>query len=216
MLYIDIHTHHYKPQPDTISVESIYDRFTEAPADRPISAGLHPWYLHEAENQIKQLSIVAQQPNTIAIGECGLDKLTKTDWQLQLKYFELQLQLAENLQKPVVIHCVKAFTETLALLKGITIPVIFHGINNKLSIIAPLINNGYFLSFGKSLLSPAGSTRESLNAVPPDQLFLETDDTNVSIKDIYKSAAEIRNITENEIALQLQKNFHSVFNYAEP
>ena len=214
MLYIDIHTHHYKSRSDTISVESKYNRFTEAPVDRPISVGLHPWYLHDAENQIKQLNIVAQQPNSIAIGECGLDKLITTDWQVQLKYFELQLQLAEDLQKPVVIHCVKAFAEILSMLKAITVPVIFHGINNKLSVITPIIKSGHFLSFGKSLINPLEYIQYTLNTVPLSQIFLETDDTNVSIKDIYKSAAEIRNITENEIALQLQKNFHSVFNYA--
>ncbi len=45
-----------------------------------------------------------------------------------------KLQLASDLQKPVIIHCVKAFPETLSILKGIKVPVIFHGIHNKLSL----------------------------------------------------------------------------------
>jgi len=83
------------------------------------------------------------------------------------------------------------------------------------SLVQPAIAQGYYLSFGKALLNPGASIMHTLKAVPADQLFLETDDTGVSIREIYKSAAEIRNITENEIALQLQKNYDSVFNYAE-
>ncbi|MCC6286390.1 MAG: TatD family hydrolase [Chitinophagaceae bacterium] len=214
MTYIDVHTHFYKPSPVILSIENIHHHFQDVSTDHAISVGLHPWYLNNAENEMNALTALAQQPNIAAIGECGLDKLVKTDWNTQVKFFEQQLQLATYLNKPVIIHCVKAFSEVLFILKGITVPVIFHGINNKLSIVQPVIEQGYYLSFGKSLLYPGAAIIQTLNAVPASQLFLETDDTGISIKEIYKSAAEIRNITENEIALQLQKNFDSVFNYA--
>ncbi|MFT3949564.1 MAG: TatD family hydrolase [Agriterribacter sp.] len=214
MTYIDVHTHFYKPGSGVISIANICDHFKDVPTDHPVSIGLHPWYLDNADNEITQLIALAQQPNVMAIGECGLDKLVKTEWNMQVKFFEQQLALATHLNKPVIIHCVKAFSEILFILKGITVPVIFHGISNKLSIVQPAIEQGCYLSFGKSLLHPGASIMQTLNAVPANQLFLETDDTGISIKEIYKSAAEIRNITENEIALQLQKNYDSVFNYA--
>ncbi|MGN6494084.1 MAG: TatD family hydrolase [Agriterribacter sp.] len=214
VLYIDIHTHFYKPDAEVSAIENISGNFPEIPNDRTVSAGLHPWWLNDAENKMAQLRSIGNRKNLAAIGECGLDKLTKTEWNIQLQFFEVQLQLAADLHKPVIIHCVKAFTETLAMLKGIKVPVIFHGINNKLPIIQPVIERNYYLSFGKSLLVPGDTIRNSLNAVPVSQLFLETDDSKAHIKDIYKSAAEIRNISENEIALQLQKNYHTVFNDA--
>ncbi|MFT3749234.1 MAG: TatD family hydrolase [Agriterribacter sp.] len=214
MVYIDVHTHFYKPGADIKSIENICNNFTNIPADHTVSVGLHPWYLNNADAEINLLIALAQQSNVAAIGECGLDKLVKTEWNKQVKFFEQQLQLAADLNKPVIIHCVKAFAETLFLLKGIKVPVIFHGINNKLSVVQQVIKQGYYLSFGKSMLHPGESIMHTLKAVPAEQLFLETDDTGVSIKEIYKYAAEIRNITENEIALQLQKNYDSVFNYA--
>lgn len=214
MTYIDIHTHNYTPSADVISIENIYRNFSAIPENRPVSIGLHPWYLQDADDQLNQLKDIAQYKNIIAIGECGLDKLAVAAWTLQVRMFEAQLQLATDLNKTVIIHSVKSITEILQILKGIPVPVIFHGINNKLSIISPAIDSGYFLSFGKSLVHPAAYIRHTFNAVPLNQLFLETDDSGAAIKDIYKSAAEIRNIPENEIALQLQKNYYSAFNYA--
>ena len=215
MAYIDIHTHFYTlGNDDVISIENIYDHFETIPKNHLISTGLHPWYLQDAATQFSLLNNVAGESNVIAIGECGLDKLTTTPWNVQVKCFELQVQLAEQLHKPIIIHCVKAFAEVLPIVKGIKVPVIFHGINNKISIIEPVIKRGYYLSFGKSLLNPSDLIQQTLLHVPLTQLFLETDDSNASIKDIYKSAAEIRNISENEIALQLQKNYNAVFSYA--
>ena len=213
MLYIDIHKHSYQPQEQVICIENILTNFLACPADRPVSAGLHPWYLENAEEELVQLKNICRQQNVVAIGECGLDRLSITDWDRQVKYFEAQLNLATSLNKPVILHCVRAFAETMAMLKGMTVPVIFHGVNKKLSAVEPLITSGYFLSFGKAILHPSETIINTLKAVPLAQLFLETDDAEISIQEIYKTAAEIRNVSENEIALQLQKNYHSVFNY---
>ena len=213
MLYIDIHKHSYKPQEEVICIENILSNFLACPVDRPVSAGLHPWYLENAEEELVQLESISKQQNVVAIGECGLDRLTKTDWARQVSYFEAQLELATALNKPVILHCVRAFADTVSILKGITVPVIFHGVNKKLSAVEPLIESGYFLSFGNAILHASETIIHTLQAVPSEQLFLETDDAGTSIQEIYKTAAGIRNVSENEIALQLQKNYHSVFNY---
>lgn len=213
MTYIDIHTHSYEPHENVICIENIFTNFLAIPSDRPISAGLHPWYLQNAEEELSHLKEICHRQNVIAIGECGLDRLAKTDWNKQVNYFETQLDLALSLKKPVILHCVRAFEETISMLKGITVPVIFHGVNKKLSAIEPLIESGYYLSFGKSILDPSETIIHTLRAIPSAQLFLETDDAETRIQDIYKTAADIRNVSENEIVLQLQKNFDSVFNY---
>ena len=213
MIYIDVHTHDYKEQDAVITIENILDDFKKVPANRPVSAGLHPWYLKNAEEEFKQLKEISTQKNVLAIGECGLDRLSETNWEKQVLYFEKQLDLAASLNKPVVIHCVRAFSETLAMLKGLTVPVIFHGVNKKLVAVEPVIESGYFLSFGKAIQNLGETIIHTLQAVPLTQLFLETDDAEFSIQEIYKTAAQIRNVSENEIALQLQKNYHSVFNH---
>ncbi|MCF3110411.1 TatD family hydrolase [Niabella sp. CC-SYL272] len=214
MVYTDVHTHSGESCAQVIRIKNMHEHFEEMPAGGPVSVGLHPWWLQGAEENLAALQTAATAPGVIAIGECGLDKRAQTDWNLQVRFFKAQLQLAADLHKPLIIHCVKAFPEILSLLKGIGVPVIFHGVNNGLPAMAPVLDSGYYLSFGKSLLKPGDIIRTTFNAVPLSQLFLETDDSGVSVKNMYKSAAEIRNIDENEIALQLLKNFHSVFSYA--
>jgi TatD DNase family protein len=213
MNYINIHTRSYKPNDKGISIENILKDFEDIPDDHPISVGLHPWYLENAEKEFDLLKNSCQRQNVVAIGECGLDRLARTDWKKQVTYFEAQLELAVSLNKPVIIHCVRAFAETMTMIKGITVPVIFHGVNKKLSTIEPLIQSGYFLSFGKAIQNPGETIINTLRAVPLPQLFLETDDAEFSIQEIYKTAAGIRNVSENEIALQISENYRSVFNY---
>ncbi len=212
-MYYNIHTHNNVTEEDVVQVYNQYRRFTAPQVSGLYTAGLHPWYLlaDTRDQELKQLARLVTDDQLLAVGECGLDKITGTDWDLQKEVFKAQILLAQQYRKPLIIHCVKAFAETLQLLKTTTVPVIFHGINNKLSTIQPVINAGYYLSFGKSLLQPQPAIAESFLATPLTQLFLETDDADTSIRDVYKSAAKIRNIDEKEILLQLEVNFNTVF-----
>lgn len=215
MIYIDIHTHQYAPGENIKTIENIHDQFNQIPANRPVSVGLHPWWLENADEKMDQLRQLVYRSNVLAIGECGLDKLSETDWQKQIKYFEAQMELAQEADKPLIIHCVRAFSEAMGILHQTRVPVIFHGINKKFSVIKPLLDSGYYLSFGKALLGDNETVKETLMETPLNRLFLETDDSGRSIKEIFKVAAEIRNVSENEIALQIQKNYSTVFRHAK-
>ncbi|WP_426294827.1 TatD family hydrolase [Dyadobacter endophyticus] len=212
-MFLDIHTHHPASDQDVLAIENRHGGFGDAAASRYVSAGLHPWYIRPEtlSDDLGALRKYATQHGVLAIGECGLDKLTKTDWHTQCLAFEWQIALAEELEKPLIVHCVKAFEECLAFLKQTGVPVVFHGINNRLSVTRPVIDAGYFLSFGKALLHPNDAITQAFRAVPMEQLFLETDDTGADIREIYKTAAQLRNIPEKEIALQLETNFGKVF-----
>jgi TatD DNase family protein len=212
-MYLDVHTHYPANEPDVLAIENRHSGFGAATASLNVSAGLHPWYIRSETlfADFEQLRQYAAQPQVLAIGECGLDKLTATDWNTQYRAFEEQVALAEELQKPLIIHCVKAFQECLAILKCTRVSVIFHGINNRLSVLRPVIDAGYYLSFGKSLLHSNTAVLETFGAVPIEQLLLETDDTRADIREVYKTAARLRNIPEKEIVLQLERNFGKVF-----
>jgi TatD DNase family protein len=213
-MFLDVHTHHPSGSPEVLAIANRHCGFGAPCNSRYVSAGLHPWYLRAdmLSDDFDELRRYAAEPEVLAIGECGLDKLMATDWATQCRAFEWQIGLAAELRKPLVIHCVKAFRECLGLLKETSVPVIFHGINNRLSVIRPVIDAGYFLSFGKALLHPNEAIMEAFRAVPADQLFLETDDSGADIREIYKTAARLRNIPEKEIVLQLESNFGKVFN----
>ncbi len=212
-MYFNVHTHPKSHTDDVVFIENLYKQFEQDFTGRSVSMGLHPWFLdvQTLEEQLESVAKYASAREVLAIGECGLDKLCTTDWDLQIKAFQYQIKLAEELSKPLIIHCVKAFNEVLLLLKDVAVPVIFHGINNKLSLVQPVIDQGYYLSFGKSVLGFNEAILNTFRSVPLEKLFLETDDADLDIREIYKTAARVRNISKNEIVLQLERNFSNVF-----
>lgn len=210
--YIDIHTHHARMG---LSVLNRHDNFEQAEDGVLCSLGLHPWYLSGAvfDEQLRQLEQYAQLDNVLAIGECGLDKVTKTEWTLQVRAFTAQVTLANRLNKPLIIHCVRAYEELLRLLKEhhVNVPVIFHGFNKSLQVAERILAAGYFLSFGAALQNERSHASAAITHVPTGRLFLETDDAPGSIKDIYKTASILLKTDVDALNLQLQKNFHTVF-----
>jgi TatD DNase family protein len=175
------------------------------------SVGLHPWYItaqwQQAIEEVKRWSVYE---HVLAIGECGLDKICETDFALQQQVFEQHIAWANTLGKPLIIHCVKAFDETLLALKQSQVPVIFHGFNKSRDLALQIIRAGHYLSFGKALGQPR--MNQLLKSIPPERIFLETDDADISIQQVYQLAAAAYNIDELSLSLQLRQNVKTVFN----
>lgn len=157
------------------------------------------------------MKIASQQKNVIAIGECGLDRLSNTDFKLQEKIFIEQILWANEIAKTIIIHCVKAHQECLIILKEYnrTSPVIFHGFNNKLETANKILGQGHYLSFGRHIFNPV--IESVFSKISLEKIFLETDDSDISIDDIYKQAAKIKNISTEQLSLQIKKNLDSIF-----
>lgn len=193
-----------------------YHAFEKAEGGGLCSLGIHPWYVTPdgIEHELVQLEQYASQPNVVAIGECGLDKLTNTDWSLQEDAFHRQIRLANKLHKPLIIHCVRAYDEVLLLLKQeqVAVPVVFHGFNKNVQVAQRILAKGYYLSFGAVLLNDQSSAIAAIQACPEDRFFLETDDADIAIGQIYEKAADVRKTGKDDLILQLQKNFQAVFN----
>ncbi len=212
-LHINIHSH-APAQPGEWAIQNLYNNFNSIIKPGTYSAGLHPWYIHETawKQEFESLKSLSRQEHVIAIGECGLDKVCNTPFQLQQQVFIAQLLWANEINKPLIIHCVRAFDEILKLLEihKNKVPVIFHGFNKNRLLAEKLTTKGHWVSFGKALLQPG--SHDAFSLVPAGQFFLETDDATVSIEPIYKAAANIKNTTVDELHLQLKKNVHTVFN----
>lgn len=212
--YINIHTHHSQQSPENPQVFellNLYEKFEDAQAGKQYSMGIHPWYITNAALQLHTLKQYTTQSQVIAIGECGLDKVCTTDWSLQQQVFSQQIEWANTLQKPLIIHCVRAYTEALSVLRSAVVPVIFHGFNKKWPLAKDILDHGHYLSFGAALLQESSPAREALAQMPSDRFFLETDDAAISIEEVYKAAAHIRKTDEDVIILQLQHNYKKVF-----
>lgn len=215
-MYINIHTHHAKPVEGIISIGNLYKDFDSIETGSFYSVGLHPWYI-TVETWEQQFAVVKEKSrlqNVVAIGEAGLDKVCATDFVLQQTVFAQHIQLANEVQKPLIVHCVRAHAEVIALLKQTPaqVPVIFHGFNKSKELAQQLITLGYYLSFGKGLEKPG--VQQVMAALPHAKIFLETDNSTASIAEIYGYAAEAFQIDGDSLSLQLQKNAATVFGAA--
>ena len=190
------------------------DNFDKVPTTGIFSAGIHPWYVknNTFEIEMVQLEMALKKLNVIAVGECGLDKVCKTDFQLQENCFKRQIHLANILKKPIIVHCVKAFSETITLLQKekCSVPVIFHGFNKGKILAEQLISKGYYLSFGKHIFETR--TAAIFKTLPLTHIFLETDDATTGIIQIYKKAAELIGTSVKLLSSQIESNARLVFN----
>jgi TatD DNase family protein len=176
------------------------------------SVGLHPWHISENKLERDLNLIDVKSGNAVAIGECGLDRCGDVSPELQLKAFRAQIEIAITLEKPLIIHCVRAYPELISEKKTCRAskPWIVHGFRGNPETASQLIKHGFYLSFGGALMNDQGLGK-ILASVPGDRYFLETDESAVSIREIYKSAAAIRNIDVDTLILQQRENALAVF-----
>lgn len=208
MDFLDIHTHKVATQPGVVSIQSLSltsDIFLAMPKTKPISVGLHPWFakIDQLELQMKYLTVVANQQNVKQIGECGLDKLRGENLENQILILEKQIELAEKINKPLILHCVKCFSELIAIkdrLK-VKIPMIIHGFNKNEALGKQLLDKGFLLSFGIAALKENSSAARLIQNT--DHFFLETDDADISIQEIYKAAAIIKKCNVDELKARI-------------
>lgn len=203
---MDVHTHRMDaPCPSIYSVR-LGVRGTEMP-QRPFSAGVHPWDVNDMPDGVLD---GIRSDFLYAVGETGLDFAAGSDRGRQYEWFRRQLALASELEMPAVIHCVKAFNETIAELKNFDRPVIFHGFTGSPELARQVLGADCYLSFGANLFrSP--KTAEALRATPRDRLFLETDDSGLDIKEIYSEAARIYGCDVSELKNDIHKNYLELF-----
>ena len=140
------------------------------------------------------------------VGECGLDRLCTTPYDLQLAAFDAQIRLSERLARPLVIHCVRAIDDVLRLHRGVRQPWILHGFRGKPQQLRQLLDNGLYISFGLRF------NAESLRQCPPQRLFLETDDTPSPIATLYEQAAALLGTTPTALNRQCWSNLRLLQN----
>jgi len=217
--YVNIHTHRRSGEGvEVVSVMAALGALPQEASKLPFSLGIHPWQLTDLDairlGDMSAALDAIEASDAIAIGEIGLDYAvasSRVHRIFQERAFTMQLRLAEFLGRPVIIHCVKAFEPTMAILARYRLPaVILHGFIGSEQQAARATGRGYFLSFGeRSLASP--KTVQALRCTPLKYLFLETDVSPLSIRDIYAQAASSLQIPIEGLAQQLFANYQEVF-----
>lgn len=199
MKFIDIHTHNK-------SEETAYAIFNSngEPTTGCASVGIHPWDVdNNWEERFRTIKELAKAPDITAIGECGIDRAhSGAGLELQTEVFRAHITLSEELKKPLIIHCVKAFDNIITLHKECNPQQawIIHGFRGKPQQAEQLTRAGLYLSFGEHF------NAESAKVIPADKLFIESDESSLPINEIYNSVAQARNMSLEELILQIETN----------
>lgn len=175
-MYLDVHSHTQHSTSDTLVIRNQYP--LTADTSEPFSVGIHPWFLNDFEAQWNALIPLAQHFNCWAIGECGLDKNVTSPLPLQQEIFLRHIELAESLELPLIIHCVKAYAEVIQLRKRTRSQQlwILHGFRKNLKVAQELIAHDIAISFGTPLLY-SYQLQEVFKKIPPEYRFFESDDS---------------------------------------
>lgn len=202
MKYVNIHTHNQVSDSNKIVVRNLSlsdaEEFVDSDVSELISVGIHPWSLDIlSDGWLEKMTKIADDKRIVMIGECGLDKNISVLLDKQIDVFIKHIALSELLKKPLIIHCVRYFNELMALKKQYKPKQkwIVHGFRGKPQLAEQLLKAGMDLSFGEKFNS------ESVISTPIDRLFVETDESNVSIETIYEQIADLKGCkTEDLIA----------------
>ncbi|MCQ4035717.1 TatD family hydrolase [Kaistella montana] len=205
MDFFDFHHHDFSKK------FGIYNlKLREVPPANFFSAGIHPQDISASfEEDFLWLKAISKSENCVSIGECGLDGLIGIDESLQNEVFQKQIELANDIQKPIIIHCVKRFSQLIHFKKKSKVPMIIHGFNKRKTIGDELLKNQFCLSFGKSALYNV-NLQDFLKQIPIDQLFLETDSAEFDIEDLYQKIAVLKNHQIGDFQQKIKENLENL------
>jgi TatD DNase family protein len=209
--YINLHTHGQSSSREVTSVYNLMLNEKCAPSRGLFSAGLHPWFADQAPvDLLMQLSHLAENPDFFAYGETGLDKVCAVPFQLQQDIFKLHLDKAIEKNKPVILHCVKAWDEMIEMTTKYSITRILHGYNGSIALTRRLVDKGFYFSIGKAVLNPKSKLHSSIHVVPLDLLFCETDDSTTTIQAIYDGLGTALKLNSADLRAVIFANFVKV------
>jgi len=215
-MLIDIHSHHIHGQllqKQFITLEaSLADGFRETFSDYGkdvlLCVGVHPWQaLNWNLDDCPALMGLFSDPRVLMIGEVGLDRNSKVDFNAQTHVFNAQIEMAEKVRKPVLLHVVHTMTEILACKKMHNdIPAwIIHGFRGGRQEAEQYVQKGFYLSFGLRF------NNEGLLACPVERLFFETDESLGDLSAVYEKVAQVLQCPVGDLEKQVEANFSAIF-----
>jgi len=154
------------------------------------AAGIHPEELNDIpEDYLLQLAALAQHPKCVAIGEIGLDYYWDVSRkELQQELFRAQLNLAEELHLPVIVHDREAHGDCFEMVRNYrssaseeASPGVFHCCSGSVELAQELLKRGWYLGFdGPVTYKNARKTLDVLRITPLDRILIETDSPYLS------------------------------------
>ena len=199
-MFVDIHTH----LDNQSVIKIVNDNFEEKILT---TVGIHPWEVGVIANEVpRDLQSLGM---TAAIGEVGLDKAHKETFEKQIEVFEEMIRLSESYKKPMIIHCVRAYSEIIEIRKKTraTMPWVIHGFNSSVETMRQLLRHDMYISLGEILYRNENQAVKILKNIPLGRLFLETDVSGRDIKDVYSKAASLLECDLDFLCRQIFENY---------
>ena len=189
-----------------------------------VALGVHP---HEAgdEQAVEALREALADPRAIAIGETGLDYYRDhAPRDAQRRVFAKQLELAEQLRKPAIIHTRAADADTVSMLESFQGTTVMHCFSSA-PLLEPALERGWYVSFaGNVTYKNAYDLRAAARAVPRERLLAETDSPYLApqpkrgkpnepayVVHTVAALAEARGDDADELAAQIEANANECF-----
>lgn len=180
------------------------------------------------EINYKEIEKLAKNKKVVAIGEIGLDYYwNKENKELQKQVFLNQIQIANNLDLPIVIHTREAVMDTIEILKSnkVNKKGIFHCCPLNIEFIKEAVKLGYYISFsGNITFKNSKNAYSCVSYVPLEKILIETDSPYMTpepfrgqrnnpsyVQYVAKKIAEIKNLREEEIAQMTYNNAKTIF-----
>ena len=213
-MFVDIHTH----IDNQAVIRILDDNFEEKVLT---TWGVHPWEVDchfdrpqgaEKSHPIAgdfSIPLRSSRNDVVAIGEVGLDKVHKETFEKQVEVFEEMIRLSESYRKPMIVHCVRAYSEIIEIRKKTKaeMPWVIHGFNSSVETMRQLLRYDMYISLGEILYRNENQAVKILKDIPLDRLFLETDVSERDIKDVYAKAASLLGCDLDILCRQIFENY---------
>jgi TatD DNase family protein len=194
-----------------------------------LSVGVHPNVTEGKEPTVDELLSLANNEKVLAIGETGLDYFrSQGDLTWQHQRFRNHIQVAKQLNKPLIIHTREAGHDSLDVLadeNAQSVGGIIHCFTEDWSYAKKALDLDFYISFsGIVTFKNAVQIKEVARKVPDDRFLIETDSPYLApvpfrgkpnyptyVRYVAEHLAELRNTTVEEIAAQSSDNFNTLF-----
>ena len=179
------------------------------------------------DNKLEEIKKIAQNEKVVAIGEIGLDYYwNKDNKEKQKELFIKQIEIANRVNKPIVIHTRDASVDTIEILKNhlVNKKGIFHCCPLNQELIKEGLKLGFYISFSGNITFKNAKSEPCINLVPLDKLLIETDSPYLSpepfrgkrndsrkVKLVAEKIAQVKGMSVEEIAKITYENAKKIF-----